>query len=305
MKANDPQLAAIRDQERNSFTARLVAHRGAIALQEQQVDGSTHQIEGLQGRKAATTTQLRSVEEELKSLQPLVERSLVTRSRITTLERAAAGFQGELETIQNSIAAEQTKILTAKGQIELLEKQRKESIANDLSETETRLADVQPRLAGAREKLGRSILVAPESGLVFNLKVFSPGAVLTPGQTVMEIVPADDALVLEIEIDPRDAERVRPGQGVVVHLLPYNQRYQAKIRGTLIKVSADRIDDQTANRSYFRGIVRVNKDDLARTGDVLMPGMPASAVVETGDRPILAYLLDPVFRITNFAMREQ
>ena len=68
---------------------------------------------------------------------------------------------------------------------------------------------------------------------MYELAVFSSGATLTPGQTIMEIVPADDTLVLTVEINPRDIERVRPGQPASVHLLPFNRRYQSLIRGRL------------------------------------------------------------------------
>jgi multidrug efflux pump subunit AcrA (membrane-fusion protein) len=135
--------------------------------------------------------------------------------------------------------------------------------------------------------------------------VFSTGATVTPGQTVLEIVPADDPLVVTAEISAGDINRVRAGQPVDIFLLPYRRHQQSPLRGTLEKVSADLVEEKGTNRSYYRGTVRLNREDLQTTQMELVPGMPAQVTIETGKRTILAYFLDPVFKVYDFALREQ
>lgn len=302
----DDQVRAMIDQETALFEARLLAYRGNIALLQQQIEGRQRQIEGFEGRLVTIREQLTSIIQERQSLLPLLEKGLVARPRVLALERTAASLRGEIETIQAQIAAERSGIQQAQTQIEQLHKDRHEAVAKEIAEADAQLAEVVPRLTSARERLERSVLVAPESGYVYGLAVFNPGAVITPGQTVLEIVPASEPLVLSVEISPSDIERVQPGQQVTVHLLAYSQRYQSVIRGQLEKVSADRFDDRTQkDRSFYSGIVRVGADELKKANVELLPGMPVQVVIETGERTILSYLLDPVFRITDFAFRER
>ena len=121
----------------------------------------------------------------------------------------------------------------------------------------------------------------------------------------MEIVPADQPLVLQVEIAPADIERVKPGQSASIHLIPYDRRYQSLISGTLERISADLVTDERAQRSYYYGIVSVDGADLTRAGAELLPGMPAEVMINAGDRTIAEYFLDPILRISDQAMKEQ
>jgi HlyD family type I secretion membrane fusion protein len=301
----DPQRQGIIDQEQSLFAARSAAYRGNISLLQGQIDGRERQIKGLEGRLVAIQAQLKSVDEELASLAPLVARGLIARPRTTTLERTSAGLRGDVETTQAAIAAERNGIAQAQTQIAQLEKDRRELIQKESAEAEAKLAEVEPKLAYAQERLQRAVITAPEAGHVFGLAVFNSGAVVTPGQTVLEIVPASEPLVLSVEIGPKDVDWVRPGQEVVVHLLPYKQRDQAMIKGTLTKVSADRFDDKYTQRSFFKGTVKVDEEDLKRSRAELVPGMPAQVVIETQKRTILAYFLDPIYKMADYGLREK
>jgi HlyD family type I secretion membrane fusion protein len=302
---SDPKIQSSVQQEEQLFLARRGAYLGNVQLQKQQIQAHQRQIEGLRARIVSSRAQLATVDAELEAIRPLLSLGIVAKPRILALERAAAGFQGDLETLQGSIAAEQAAILQGQGQIAQLEKDRRESIARDQSDNESKLADTEPRLVSAKERLTRGTLLSPDDGFVYNLAVFSAGAVLVPGQVVLEIVPVDDSLVLNVEINPIDIERVRIGQEVTVHLTPYSGRWQSVLHGRLTKVSADRVDDVPKQRSYYRGVVKIDADDLKRAGVELAPGMPGDAVIQTEARTILAYFMDPIFRIYDFALREK
>ena len=302
---NDPQVQMLFQQEAALLAARRAAYLGQISLLTQQIEGGRRQISALRGRASASQVQLKSIEDELVSLQPLVEKGLIARPRVLTLDRSAAGLRGDLSSISGSITAEEDKIRSAEIQMQQLNKDRLETIARDSADNDGRLAEIEPRLQSAQWRLGQAVLVAPESGYVYGLSVFGPGATLVPGQTALEIVPKDDPLVLSVEISPTDVNRVHPGQSASIHLLPYRQRYHKAIPGTLEKVSADRFDDKTTNRTFYKGVVRVDPKAIEEAQVELTPGMPAQVSIETGKRTILAYFLDPVFQIYDFALKEQ
>lgn len=128
---------------------------------------------------------------------------------------------------------------------------------------------------------------------------------MLPGQTLMEIVPADQPLVLQVEIGPPDIERVKPGQSASIHLIPYDRRYQSLITGKLERISADLVQDERAQRSYYLGIVSVEQADLERAGAELLPGMPAEVMINAGERTIAAYFLEPILRAYDRALKER
>ncbi|MET0745930.1 MAG: HlyD family type I secretion periplasmic adaptor subunit [Microvirga sp.] len=303
--ANDIQVQMLYQQEAALLKARRDAYLGQISLLRQQVDGSKRQTGGLQGRVKASEVQLTSVEDELASLKPLAERGLISRPRTLALERTAAALRGDIEMLTGLIKAEEDKVRSAEIQIEQTTRDRLETIARDQTENDGRLAEIGPRLTSATRRLDQDVVTAPESGYIYGLAVFGPGAVLAPNQAALEIVPANDELVLSVEIATTDINRVRPGQSARVHILPYRQQYTKPIEGTLAKVSADRFEDKFSGKSFYKGIVKVAAAELKAANVEMTPGMPVQVTIETGKRTILAYFLDPMFKVYDFALKEQ
>ena len=301
----NPQVQSFIDQERALFQTRDLAYRGSLALVDQRIAGARDRIDGLNARLEATRRELTYVAEEKESILPLVESGVIAKTRLFGLEREAARLQGEIEGILTDVAASNNQIEEASVERAQLGKQRSEEIANDLGETEASLSTIGPRLVAANERLGRSIITSPESGFVYELTVFSSGAAVLPGQTMMEIVPADQPLVLQVEISPADIERVKPGQEASVHLIPYSRRFTAMITGRLERISADLVTDERTQRSYYYGIVSVDAAGLAHAEAELLPGMPAEVMINAGDRTIADYFLDPILRMYDRAMKEQ
>jgi HlyD family type I secretion membrane fusion protein len=214
-------------------------------------------------------------------------------------------LQGDIATVSGMIAAEDDKIRAAEIQIAQLTKERLESVARESAENDARLTEIEPRLESALRRMEQAVITAPESGYVYNLAVFGPGAALTPSQTVLEIVPKDDPMVVTIEIPPTDIARIKLGQPASIHFLPYRQRYSKPVEGVLEKISADRFEDKLTNNFYYKGTVKVDPKAIEREKVEMTPGMPAQVSIETGKRTILAYFLDPVLQIYDFALKEQ
>ena len=303
--AADLQVGIVLDQERALFEARKTAYDGSVALIEQKIAGAEERISGLNARLEATRRQLESVLEEKQTIEPLADSGVIARTRVLGLDRNANGLQADIEGILTDIAAARNATIEGGIERDQLDKTRGEEISKEMSDIEANLSTIEPRLVAANERLKRSVITSPEEGYVYELAVFSSGATVLPGQTLMEIVPADEALVLSVEISPKDIERVRPGQEANIHLIPYNRRYQSLIKGTLERVSADLVTDDKKQRSYYTGIVSVDPDDLVRAGAELVPGMPAEVMINAGDRTIAAYFLDPILRVYDRALKEQ
>ncbi len=121
----------------------------------------------------------------------------------------------------------------------------------------------------------------------------------------MQLVPAQDTLVVEARVQPVDVENVRPGQSAIINFPAFAQRTLPNLTGTVLKVSADRLLDERTGLPYFRAEVLIDPESLEALSDRrLMPGMPADVMIATGERTALRYLLDPILNVTNYAMRE-
>lgn len=151
----------------------------------------------------------------------------------------------------------------------------------------------------------RTVLRAPVSGVVVGLNVFTQGAVIRPGETLMEIVPRDDALIVEARVDPNDIDVVHAGLGAQVRLTAFSQRISPILNGTVETVSADRRVDERTGIPYYTARVRLDHQDEAGAADFeLYPGMPAEVMIVTGERTALSYLVRPLIYSFNRALRE-
>jgi HlyD family type I secretion membrane fusion protein len=179
-------------------------------------------------------------------------------------------------------------------------------VANDLREAQTKKFDVLSRLNSATDVMSRLALLAPVPGKVVNLAIHTKGAVLKPGDTVMEIVPAEDELEIEAHVRPDDADTIVRGMEAHVSFNAYKQRRLPQLTGTVSNVSADRLVDQRTGQPYFNVVVTVERSVLKDYTDVrLMPGLPVDVAIATGTRTMLDYFLAPVLDVMEKGMRER
>jgi HlyD family type I secretion membrane fusion protein len=162
------------------------------------------------------------------------------------------------------------------------------------------------RLHAAKDVVARLRMTAPVAGKVVSLAVHSRGAVIRPGDVVMEIVPVDDQLDVEAHVRPEDADDVHPGMTAKVNLGAYKQRRLPMIMGVVKTISADRLVDQHTNQPYFSVLISVDKSQLRDYPDIkLIPGMPVDVSLDTGARTALEYFVEPISGVFRRGMRER
>jgi len=161
------------------------------------------------------------------------------------------------------------------------------------------------RRAAAQDVLARTEIRAPLDGVVVNEAVHTPGEVVAPGATVMEIVPTDDRLVVDAKVEVADVERVHAGLPAQVRLVSYNRRNTPTLDGTVVWVSADRIDDEKAHTSYYTARIEVNQAQIAALPDArLYPGMAVETMIIAERRTLFDYLIAPFSRTFARSMHE-
>lgn len=305
-RPGDAIVAAIVEGQRNLFAARQAALAGQRAILRQRIIQFGQQVDGLKALENSKGTQIGLIRDELKDLYGLLEKGYVTRPRVLALEREASRLEGERGDHLAAIARAHQGAGEAQLQIYQLEKGRQEEVARELRDVRARVTELRERMIAAADVLDRIDVVAPVSGTVMDLAIHTAGGVVSPGAPIMDLVPADDALVVEVHINPIDIDTVRPGQSVALRINTADARLTPVINGTLETISADRVVEQRSNQSYYRGRVVIPPAELRRLENVrLHSGMMVEALINRGEQTALHYALKPLIDGLARSFREK
>ena len=161
------------------------------------------------------------------------------------------------------------------------------------------------QLRTAQDVLSRAEIRAPMDGTIVGLQVHTPGGVISPGETLLSIVPKDEPLMIQARVSPLDIDVVQSGMPARVRLTPYDRRSNVPIDGKVLSISADSmVEERTGQTYYLARIVLTEDPSDVLPGAALYPGMPVEAMIVTGEHTALDYLLQPVRRSFSRAFRE-
>jgi epimerase transport system membrane fusion protein len=287
------------------FDARHTALLGQQDVLQHRIDDLKQQIIGKQARQKSVEAQLASIRDEEDSLRGLLGQGLTTRARMLDLERSAESLQADISDNLAAIASAEQNIAENQQQITQLANDRRAQIASDLNDVQSKLLDLGPNLANAKASLARTVVRSPYEGKVVGLKVFSTGAVIAPGGTILDIVPDQTDLVVEAKVRVEDISDLTLGADAEIHFTTYKRMYVPMMRGKVTTISADRLTDERTGAAYYVAQVVVDRDDLAKNTEIsLYPGMPAQVMVTTKKRSALEYLVGPLFAAFDNAFRQ-
>ena len=294
--------------------AQLQARQASVSAQQSVLGQRSAQLGEQQGGYA---DQIKSLQEQQKLLQDeidgqkeIAKKGFASINRIRALERALAELKGQ----EAQMRAEIARAGEGKGETRMqsvsIRSSALEQVATDLRDTQARLSDVLPKLVAVREQLQRARVRAPVSGQVVGLSVFTIGGVVAPGQTLMEIVPEHRNLVIQVQVNPQNADDVYQGQKAEVRFLSVNDRTLPLLSGTVRTISADSFNDEKSGRSFYRAEIDVSPEQLRKVGGTLgkgqlRPGLPVEALLSVRKRTALQYIFDPLTRSLWSSLREQ
>lgn len=288
------------------FEARRSSLGGEFAILEQRIGQLAEEVIGLKAQREAKQRQMTFIAEELQGLRRLMSLGQTTKPRMLALERASAALQGEAGELQAGIARANKAV--GETQLEIIQRRKdfQKAVTEELEAVQSRLRDLQERAVAARDVLKRIVLTAPVGGTVVNMAAHSVGAVIKPGETVLEIVPGNDRLIVEVTIRPQDIDNVAPTQPAVIRLLAFKQRTTPQLTGSVIYVSADSLEHAATREPFYVARIEVPDAQIARLeGLKLQPGMQVEVMIRTGDRTAFHYFIQPILDSFNRAWREE
>jgi HlyD family type I secretion membrane fusion protein len=303
-RRSDPYVLEIIEGQQRLFNNRGKALRSQISLLNQRVGKTHEEIAALSAQQQADERQLELIDEEIGDLRKLYEAGLARKTRLLSLERTEAQLHGSIGNREALIArAEQTISETEFQKINLIEQSASE-VEAELREVQNILEDLEDRLTAARDSLDRSQIRAPYAGRVYGLRFHTEGGVVGPAEPMMGIVPEDDDLIVQVRIDPVDRDNVDVGADASVRLTSFSQRTTKPIEGKLVDISADVVQGD-GQPPYYEARIELDRESLAKQPELhLIQGMPATAVISTGDQTLLEYILAPISRSLDQALRE-
>ena len=287
------------------FEARARSLGNRTAIYDQRIAQLREEATGLKAEIGAQDRHIGLLEEEIGGISGLVEKGLEGKQRLLALERRKAEIEGRRAQNEARIARVEQRVGETRLTIIELGNARLNEVVAELREVEARLSDLRERMEAAGNVLLRTRVVAPVTGTVVDLRVFTRGGVIGEGDPLMDIVPAGSDLVIEAQVDPTDIDSVYPNLPAQVRLTAFSQITTPMLSGTVLQVSADRLTDERTGTPYYEARVALDAGQPELEELKLQPGMPAEVMIITGKRTALDYLLKPIVTSFGRALREE
>ena len=292
---SDARVVEAQQSENQIFNARKNAHEGEVSVLNQRISQLNSRIQGLQGQKTSKQELKASYSEEAKDLRELLAEGFADKQRLRDLERSLSASTGEIASLSSEIASSEMQIGETRLQILQIQKQFQEEVANKLSEVQAQLYDINQRLTATIDKVNRIQIKAPSSGRVMGLSIHNVGGVITPGRPILDIVPQGEELIIDARVSPMDIDRVHVGLIAEVRFSAFKQALTPKMMGKLTILSADKLTDERTGAPYYSAKIELTPDSYAKLGNMeLLPGMPADVLINTGERTVFEYLMQPI-----------
>ncbi|WP_313201757.1 HlyD family type I secretion periplasmic adaptor subunit [Pseudomonas sp.] len=280
--------------EQQVFKARRDSLLGEISVNRERIEQMKQQIVGLNDMIRTKRGLEKSYSGEIKQLRELLAEGFVDNQRLLEQERKLDMLKTEIADHESSITKTKLQIGETDLQIVQLKKKFDSDVANELSDVQAQVFDLQEKEAALRDRLSRVVIRAPESGMVLDMKVHTIGGVVSPATPLLDIVPASSELVIEAKVATKDIDRLELGKTADIRFSAFNQATTPVIEGTLTRISADSLTEERTGDPYYLVRVKVTEDGMKKLGSrKLQPGMPADVLINAGDRTMLQYLLKP------------
>ncbi|MDO9466762.1 MAG: HlyD family type I secretion periplasmic adaptor subunit [Thiobacillus sp.] len=296
----DPTLV---EEERSMYDARRRELEAQLGIARQQLTQRQQELVEVRSRREQAAQAYDLTARELTMTRPLAASGAVSDVELLRLERDVSRYRGERDQAAAQIVRLQSAISEASRKVQEQEITFRNQMRNELGETVAKLNSLSEGSTALSDRVEQASVKSPVKGTVNRLLVSTVGGVLQPGKEIVEIVPTDDALLLETKILPKDIAFLWPGQKATVRFTAYDFAIYGGLEAVIDQIAADTVTDEDGNAFYLVR-VRTLKSSLGKDKPIL-PGMVAEVDIMTGRKSVLAYLLKPVIRAKTHAFTER
>lgn len=305
--SDSPRVQEVIRVQRKLFKARRESLQGTLAALDEQVVQMQEQIEGLESTNRITSQRIDSLSGEAADYRSLFKEGLGNNQRLRELERLVLQYRSEIAQNHSQIASLKSQISENQLQKEIRVQEFLQDVGEQLREAQASVVDAEERIVALEDQARRTHVTAPVAGTVVGLQVHTIGAVVGPGDPLMDIVPAGEGFVIEARVPDRDIDNIYVGQPAEIRFSAFNQRLSNVIAGEVVHVSADSFVDEATRARYYKARIEVTdsgRKDMTESMQ-LLAGMPAEVMILTGERTFASYIAKPISDMMARAMREE
>ncbi|OJT45890.1 HlyD family type I secretion periplasmic adaptor subunit [Serratia plymuthica] len=303
---NNPRLAEILALQDQLFFSRRTALNSELEAYRQSMAGVRFQLQGVENAQGSRQIQLQSFREQLNNMASLVADGYLPRNRYLEIQRQYAEIRSTQAQSQGQRGQFKQQLLEGEQNIARRQADYQKEVRTQLTQTQMDIAEYRSKLTMASNDLQYTEIRAPLDGTVVGLKVFTAGGVVSTGEPLLDIVPSNRRLYVEVQLPVNLVDKVQPGLQVDLMFTAFNQNATPKVQGEVALISADRLTDQRSGEPYYNMKVTVPQAQIKRLGEkTIVPGMPVSVFVRTGERSLLNYLFKPVVDRAHMSLTEE
>lgn len=302
----DPRLALVLEGQRQLFSSRREAFDREQAGMRANIEGANAQLAGMRRARTDLTAQAESLRQQLTNLQPLADNGYIPRNRLMEFQRQLSQVQQQLAQNSGESGRVEQGILETRLKLQQHSEEYQKEVRSQLADAQLKSLTLEQQLTSAGFNLQQSEIVAPADGIAVNLGVHTEGAVIRPGETLLEIVPQGTRLEVEGHLPVNLIDKVGSHLPVDILFTAFNQSKTPRVPGEVSLISADQMVDEKTGVPYY--VLRSSVSDVAMeklNGLVIKPGMPAEMFVRTGERSLLNYLFKPLLDRAGSALTEE
>jgi len=303
----NPEIVKFKAAEQDLFASKRSDMQGKKELYNSQIMQLGNRIDGSKQELQSLTEIIKNLEEDFNSKLPLVQEKYLGKSSILELQRALSENKGRKGKLIQDIAQLHQMIEELKLRIMDLDTQYKDQALSKLKEANDEIYQIKEQIKPQVDAQERLKIRAPVGGVVINMQAHSEGSgVIQPAKPILEIVPENSTMIIKAQVRPQDIISVKMGQDTKVQLSAFQRKSTPPVNGRVTYVSPDLINQETAHgpMSYYEAHVEVDEADLKAKSAYLSPGMPVACYIATDKRTVISYLLGPLLKGFDQALRE-
>lgn len=294
-RAEQNQQTEPLELQRAEFESRLAQHKSELSVLDEQVSAIEQEMAGVGLQIKAENTKLAVLKDEIKAKKTLLARGLTPKNQYNALLREEADTIGAIGSLKARIGQRKKSISEVRVRQETIRATRRSEASSQINELRTQIDDLDEQLTSRADILQRMVIRAPVDGVIVKIEKNTIGSIIRPGETVLELLPTSNDLIISARVSPIDIDIVTQGQEASIRFSALNARTTPEVPATVQYISADRLIDPATQEVYYDARLKL-VDNLPEDfdPDKIYAGMPVDAFIKTGDRTFVEYLAKPI-----------
>lgn len=303
LRAKSPSVAS---SEESLFQARRTELEGAINILEQQLVQREQDLLDADSKIASLDTTLSLISQEIEIMEPLVQQAIASETRLLALRRELESSRGSQESTRISKKSARAGISEIESEIRNRRDDYIKSSMEELATTVAELSEIEESIPSLKERVGRTVIRAPVTGIVNRLNFRTAGGYVNRGDVMVELVPTEDELVIEAKIKPADISEIRVDDLVRIRFSAYDSSRYGTVDGRVIRISPDAVQNEETGETHYMADIAINGSIELEDGTsvTFIPGMTATVDILSGKRTVLEYFWQPLARVKELALRD-